>query len=69
MTTAKTPRVQARRVSAGLTGGEHTALVAAAKAAEISTARLTHVLISFGLDQLARGNRDLERAIKTSRDA
>lgn len=69
MTPAKTPRAQARRVSAGLTGDEHVALVAAAKTAGISTARLAHVLIAFALDQLARGNQDLERAVKTSRDA
>jgi hypothetical protein len=45
------------------------ALVAAAKAAGIPAARLTHVLMAFGLDQLARGNGELERAVKTSRDA
>ncbi len=48
---------------------ELAALSAAAKRAEISTHRLAQLLIAYGLAQLATGDKDIERAVKGSRDA
>jgi len=48
---------------------EHSALTAAAAKAGVPVAELARVLIRFGLAELKRGNGDLDRAIKTSRDA
>lgn len=56
-------------VTTRLSAEVRTRLTATAQDAGISMARLTQVLINFGLDQLARGNPELDRAIKTSRDA
>jgi hypothetical protein len=47
---------------------EPAALSAAAKRAEISTMRLAQLLIAYGLAQLERGDKDVERAVKGSRD-
>ena len=49
--------------------GEDGRLAGVAKTAKIPVATLARILIGFGLDQLARGNPELDRAIKTSRDA
>lgn len=56
-------------VSVRLTAREHAEVAATAKAAGIPAGRLARVLITYGLGELARGNDDLQRAIKTSRDA
>ena len=48
---------------------EHGALAAAAVRAGMPAARLARLLIDFGIAELNCGNQDLERAIKTSRDA
>jgi len=61
------PRKQV--VSIRMMDCEQQALADAAEARGVSVACLTRVLTAFGLAQLARGNRELERAVKTSRDA
>ncbi len=56
-------------VTVRLTAREHAEVTTAAKAAGVPAGRLARVLITYGLGELARGNEDLQRAIKTSRDA
>jgi hypothetical protein len=56
-------------VSIRMMDSEQQALAEAAAARGVSVACLTRVLTAFGLTQLAKGNRELERAVKTSRDA
>ncbi len=67
----RTPEQPARKlvVSVRMTDAEQQALAEAAQARDVSVANLTRVLTAYGLSELARGNRTLERAIKTSRDA
>ena len=60
---------QTHLVTVRLAAEDHGALVAAAEGAAIPTARLVRVLVRYGLAELARGNQDLERAVKTRRDA
>ena len=56
-------------VSIRMMDSEQQALAEAAAAHGVSVACLARVLTSFGIAQLARGNKELERAVKTSRDA
>ncbi len=57
------------RMSVPMATKDRAGLAATAEKAGISAAQLARVLIALGLEQLAKGNQDLERAIKTSRDA
>jgi len=57
------------RVSVPMAAKDRVSLAATAEKAGISAAQLTWVFISFCLAELARGNPELERAVKTSRDA
>jgi hypothetical protein len=52
-----------------LSPGELAALAAAARRVELTAPRLAQLLITYGLAQLERGDRDIERAVKGSRDA
>lgn len=57
------------RVSVPMAERDRATLATTAEKAGISTAQLARVFVGFCLAELARGNRELERAIKTSRDA
>ncbi len=57
------------RVSVPMAQKERASLAATAEKAGISAAQLARVFVSFCLAELARGNPELERAVKTSRDA
>lgn len=46
----------------------HQELAGAAAAAGLPVARFARVLLLYGLAQLKKGNADLDRAIKVSRD-
>jgi len=61
-------RSRSRLVSIRITADEHGVLAAAATCAGMPVARLARVLLEFGLAQLERGNPELDRAIKVSRD-
>lgn len=60
---------KSRLVSVRMSLDDYVKLGRAARAAEIPIARLSRVLICFGLTELARGNEELERAVKIARDA
>jgi len=52
-----------------LTPAEHAALGAAAARLEVSAPALARVLIVHCVERLARGDAELQRAVKGSRDA
>lgn len=56
-------------VSIRLNPRDHSALLAAAACAGMRPSGLARVLVSFALQELGKGNPDLDRAIKVSRDA
>ena len=65
----KSTRGKAKVVAVRLDAQAHAALAGAAKRAKVPVARLARVLIAFGLAKLARGNAEIEQAIKGSRDS
>ncbi len=65
----KSTRGTAKVVAVRMDAKAHAALAAAAGRAKVPVARLARVLIAFGLAKLARGNAEIERALKGSRDA
>ena len=64
-----TRAARARSVSLSLPASQHEALTGAAQARGVPVALLGRILVAFGIDELGRGNEELDRAIKTSRDA
>jgi hypothetical protein len=67
--TGPTRAARPRSVSLSLPAAQHEALAGAAQAHGVSVALLGRVLVAFGIDELGRGNTEIDRAIKTSRDA
>jgi hypothetical protein len=69
--TKKTPQPKAAplSVSIRLNPRDHSALLAAAACAGMRPGGLARVLVSFAIQELGKGNPDLDRAIKVSRDA
>jgi hypothetical protein len=57
------------RLQVELTPAEHAALAAAATQLELSAPALARLLILHCLDRLVRGDAELQRAVKGSRDA
>jgi hypothetical protein len=58
-----------RELQVELTPAEHAALVAAATQLELSAPALARMLIVRCVERLARGDAELQRAVKGSRDA
>jgi hypothetical protein len=62
-------RGNGKSVTTRLAPAEHTALVKAAKRAEVPVSELVRVFVTFCLDKLEAGDAELQRAVKGSRDA
>ena len=62
-------RGSGKSVATRLAPVEYTALVKAAKRAEVPVAELVRIFITFCMDRLESGDTELQRAVKGSRDA
>ena len=62
-------RGSGKSVTTRLAPAEYTALVKAAKRAEVPVAELVRIFVTFCMDKLESGDTELQRAVKGSRDA